>query len=299
MFLLAKFNLSPIYVKEIFADDISQARLLLVLRDKFGNIITDKPASEVSFKAYDEEGKETKSPDITVLDTVVSEDTENYIATLHAQKAGNYKIVPIYAGKELEDISKTLTIKLPYNNKEIIGKSFTSDKNEIRAGNQDVAKLTLELATKDQIITEDDHHIKFKNLHIDGDDESNDENDAIGDRVDPSLISFIVKNGADKEVGSSDITLSDIVIEDAKKAIYSLTFKGTKTDTYKIIPIYDGKEFNYLEVSIEITAKGSEASAQKSVLRLDPERLAADGITATTVSLAIKDKFGEPNICIF
>ena len=88
------------------------------------------------------------------------------------------------------------------------------------------------------------------------------------------------------------VTVSSMT-ETATAGTYSATLKGTLAGTYTVKPLFTGSALGSLSDTVTLTA-GTTPDAGQSSFSASPKLLAADGISASTLTLTVKDASGNP-----
>lgn len=88
------------------------------------------------------------------------------------------------------------------------------------------------------------------------------------------------------------VTVSSMT-ETATAGTYSATLKGTLAGTYTVKPLFTGSALGSLSDTVTLTA-GTTPDAGQSSFSASPKLLAADGVSASTLTLTVKDASGNP-----
>ena len=243
----------------VAADNTETSTLTLTTKDQYGNVITGI-ASSLSLTVTDSLGATPEEGRVT-LSALTESSTGIYTATLKGTHADTYTLKPLLNGNNIGSLSDTVT--LTAGAPDGVHSAFTTAPKSIVA--DDIAVSTMTFSAKDA-------------------------NDNVITGIARSL-SIVVKDSHDATPQEGDVIVSE-VIESATPGIYTATLRGKLAGTYTVEPQFNHADIGSLGDSVTLTA-GVPDTGSTTTFVASPRSIAADNAETSTLTLTVKDKFGN------
>ncbi|ENE7725008.1 inverse autotransporter beta domain-containing protein, partial [Salmonella enterica] len=252
------FGSSP---KSVAADNTATSTLTLAAKDANGNAITGL-AGSLSFAVNGSNGSTPAQDQVTVSSVTETATAGVYVATLKGVLADTYTVKPQFNGSAMGTLSDTVTLTA----------GTTPD-----AGQSVFAASPKSIAANDSTIST----LTFTAKDVNG-------NTLVG--IAGSL-SFAVTGSHGSVPTEGQVTISSVT-ETATAGVYTATLKGTLADTYTLKPLFSGSAIGSLSDTVTLTA-GTTPDVNQSVFVASPRAIEADNVEISTLTLTVKDTFGN------
>ncbi|MCO4161576.1 invasin domain 3-containing protein, partial [Citrobacter amalonaticus] len=255
--LLSTLTAAPVSVA---ADGDKISTVTLTVKDSYGNAIgglTDSLAL-----ALKDSGGATPAAEKVTLSSLNETGTGVYTATLKGTLAGVYTVNALFNSAALGSLSATVTLTAG-TTPDGTQSTFTVDPASITADN--IATSTLTLTARD----------------------------AFGNAISgiASSLKLAVTNSAGQTPAADKVTV-DSLTEGSTPGVYTAKLKGTLADTYTVKPRFNNNAMGSLSGSVTLTA-GTTPDSARSTLKATPASITADGVKTSTVTLTVKDSYGN------
>ncbi|MDN8599682.1 invasin domain 3-containing protein [Citrobacter sp. S2-9] len=246
----------------VVADNTAISTLTLSAKDKYGNTISGL-AANLSLSVKNSKGEEPTTGKVTVTNLAEQGSTGVYTATLKGTLADNYIVKPQYNNSDLGTLSADVTLTAG-TTADTAKSSFTAAPASAVADN--VATSTLTLTIQDEY-----------------------GNTMTGRTADLTLE---VKNSAGTTPAEGKVTLTDLDESSTVPGTYTATLKGQLADTYTVTPKLSGDSIGSLAADVTLIASTTPDGTQSSFIA-NPDSVAADDSTLSTLTLTVKDVYGN------
>ncbi|EGT4255970.1 LysM peptidoglycan-binding domain-containing protein, partial [Citrobacter amalonaticus] len=248
--------------KNIAADNTATSTLTLTANDTYGNAVAGI-AGNLSVKVTDSQGQPPAAGKVTVGAITESATVPGtYTATLKGTLAGVWTVKPQYNNTALTGLSDTVTLtgsSTPDGGQS----SFTVAPVSIVADNATTSTLTL----------------KAK--------------DANGNAISGIAASLSLKvSGLKGTPTGAQLTVGQLT-EGSTPGEYSTKLKGTLADTYTVTAQYNGQAISGLSAGTVTLTAGTTPDGALSTFAASPASVVADNSAASTLTLVVKDAFGN------
>ncbi|EAT8683401.1 hypothetical protein FA044_18275 [Salmonella enterica] len=247
--------------KFLAADNTATSTLILTAKDTNGNAIASL-AGSLSLVVTDTNGSAPAEGQVTVSSVTETATTGVYSATLKGTLAGTYTIKPLFGGSAIGSLNDTVTLTAGTTPDEKQS-TFVIDPKILPADNS--ATSTLTFTAKDA-----------------------NGNMLVG--IAGSL-SFGITDSHGATPAEGKVTISSVT-ETATAGVYTATLKGTLAGTYTIKPQFSGSAVGSLSDTVSLAA-GTTPDAGQSAFVVSPGAIEADGVEISTLTLTVKDTFGN------
>ena len=245
----------------VVADNVTTSTLKLKLKDASSNVISG--ATGLSLVVTDSGGGAPSADKVTVGSlTELTTEPGTYTATMKGTLAGAYTVKPQRNGGDIGSLGATVTLTAgkPDGGS---NSTFSVSPASIVADND--AASTLTLTAKDQY------------------------GNAITGIA--AKLTMKVTDSAEAVPDTENVVVSNVT-ESGTPGVYTATLKGTIAGVYTVTPQYDGGDIGSLSGSVTLTAGKPDGSAH-STFSVAPDKIAADNNAASTLTLTLKDSFGN------
>ena len=243
------------------ANDTDMSTLRFTAKDEYGNAIAG-----LTTLALDIKDSQSRTPDSSkvVLSTLAESSTPGvYTATLKGTLVGAYTMTPLNNGAAIGALSVTVILTAD-STPDGDTSAFTVSPASIVA--DDVATSTLTLQAKD----------KHGNV-IPG----------IADNL-----TIGVKDSQDVTPAAGKVTVSTVVESTTVPGTYTATLRGQLAGVYTVKPQNSGAAIGSLSDSVTLTA-GVPDTGSATTFTASPRSVVADNTATSTLTLTVKDKFGN------
>ncbi|EGJ0474147.1 hypothetical protein IHA59_003948, partial [Salmonella enterica] len=251
------FAVSP---KQVVANGSDKSTLILTLRDTFGNAIGGVTTSRLNVAVTDSSHVAVDSGKVTATVFTETATPGTYTATLTGTLAGTWTLTPTLDGAAVGTLSDTVTLTpgaLDTGNT-----TFGVNPTSVVADNETTSTLTL--TAKDA----------FSN-GITG----------LSGRLSIGI------TGLKGVPTPAQVTLGSVT-ETSTAGVYTVTLRGTRADTYTVQPLLDSTAIGSLSGTVTLTADPTP-NTDVTTLVASPKSVVADNVATSTLTLVVKDKFGN------
>ncbi|WP_187394464.1 invasin domain 3-containing protein [Citrobacter freundii complex sp. CFNIH2] len=244
----------------VAADNVTRSTLTLTAKDKYGNVVSGL-ATKLTLALKDSKGT-TPASGVTLSEVSEEGTTGVYTATLTGTLADVYTVTPQYNGSVMGDLTATVTLTAGAPDDTV--STFTAAPERIVADNVTPSVLTL----------------KMQDVY----------GNAISGRA--KDLTLEIKDSLGQVPAEDRVTLTTLSESSSEPGTYTATLKGTSVDTYTLTPKLGGSAIGSLSADVILTADSIPDGGQ-SAFSADPASVVADGLSVSTLSLELKDKFGN------
>ena len=244
----------------VAADNVTRSTLTLTAKDKYGNVVSGL-ATKLTLDLKDSKGT-TPASGVTLSEVSEEGTTGVYTATLTGTLADVYTVTPQYNGSAMGDLTATVTLTAGAPDDTV--STFTAAPERIVADNVTPSVLTL----------------KMQDVY----------GNAISGRA--KDLTLEIKDSLGQAPAEDRVTLTTLSESSSEPGTYTATLKGTSVDTYTLTPKLSGSAIGSLSADVILTADSTPDGGQ-STFSADPASVVADGLSVSTLSLELKDKFGN------
>ena len=249
------FSASP---KQIAADGAAVSTLTFTARDAQGNPVTGL-AGGLSFAATASDGS-TPSAEELVISAAREGEQGIYTAELKGTRADTFRIVPQHGGAAVGGLADSVELLagLPEGTRS----AFSATPKQIAADGAAVSTLTFTAR------------------------------DAQGNPVTGLAggLSFAATASDGSTPSAEELVIS--AAREGEQGIYTAELKGTRADTFRIVPQHGGTAVGGLADSVELLAGLPEGT--RSAFSATPKQIAADGAAVSTLTFTARDAQGNP-----